>query len=165
MRAAAASLTTTPLQRGGNENALDIFIRRCGRLPVFLVPTCLFLGIAPVWLYAAASDAPDIRRDATVMAVERVMPSVVNIATRTIVRVRDPFEELYRRFFGQQSPDSLISLGSGVIIDEAGYLLTNDHVVRRADVIEVKLAAGTNHYFATIVASDPKADEIGRAHV
>jgi S1-C subfamily serine protease len=100
----------------------------------------------------------DIRRDPTVQAVEQVMPSVVNIATRSIVRVRDPFEEMYRRFYGQQTTQELRSLGSGVVIDEAGYLLTNDHVVRRADQIGVKFNTGTNIYEATVVASDPKRD-------
>src|SRR6185369_10206701 len=50
------------------------------------------------------------------------------------------------------------SLGSGVVIDEAGYLLTNDHVVRRADQIGVKFATGTNVYEATVVAHDEKND-------
>jgi len=83
---------------------------------------------------------PDIRRDATVVAVEKVMPSVVNIATETIIHVRDPFEELFRLwdpYHRRQPPNSQYSLGSGVVIDEAGYLLTNDHVVRRADKIVV----------------------------
>ncbi len=96
------------------------------------------------------------------MAVEKVMPSVVNIATKTMVRVSDPFEEIYRQFFDQyyrrRQPSSQISLGSGVVIDEAGYLLTNDHVVRRADEIQVKFATGTNVYQALVVASDPKSD-------
>ena len=104
----------------------------------------------------------DIRRDATVLAVEKVMPSVVNIATETIIHVRDPFEEFFRQFWDpyhrRQPPNSQYSLGSGVVIDEAGYLLTNDHVVRRADKIAVKFCTGTNVYSATVVASDPKSD-------
>jgi len=103
-----------------------------------------------------------MRRDATVLAVEKVMPTVVNIATKTIIQVRDPFEEIYRQFWGpyyrRQPPNSQYSLGSGVMIDEAGYLLTNDHVVRRADEIGVKFCTGTNQYSATVVASDPKSD-------
>ncbi len=114
------------------------------------------------FLVRGQGEANDVRRDATVAAVEKVMPSVVNIATKTMVRVRDPFEEIYRQFFDQyyrrQQPSSQISLGSGVVIDEAGYLLTNDHVVRRADEIQVKFATGTNIYEATVVASDPKSD-------
>jgi S1-C subfamily serine protease len=97
-----------------------------------------------------------------VLAVEKVLPSVVNIATETIIQVRDPFEEFFRQFWGpyhrQQPPNSQYSLGSGVVVDEEGYLLTNDHVVRRADKITVKFCAGTNIYTATVVASDPKSD-------
>ena len=43
--------------------------------------------------------AADVRRDATVAAVERVMPAVVNIATETLVEVNDPREDLFREFF------------------------------------------------------------------
>ena len=90
------------------------------------------------------------------------MPSVVNIATETIIPSRDPFEEFFRQFWDpyhrRQPPNSQYSLGSGVVIDEAGYLLTNDHVVRRADKIAVKFCTGTNVYAATVVASDPKSD-------
>ncbi len=100
-------------------------------------------------------ETVDVRRDATVLAVEQVMPSVVNIATRT--RVRDPFERLQLRMLGQS--DSVVSLGSGVIIDEAGYLLTNEHVVQDVDQIGVQLNVGTNVYYeATVVAKDPRRD-------
>jgi S1-C subfamily serine protease len=96
------------------------------------------------------------------LAVERVLPSVVNIATETIIRVRDPFESFFRQFYepyyNRQPPNSQYSLGSGVVIDEAGYLLTNDHVVRRADKIAVKFCTGTNVYEATLVSSDSKSD-------
>jgi serine protease Do len=119
-------------------------------------------------LLAAAPSAscqntePDIRRDATVIAVEKVMPSVVNIATEEIIRVHDPLEEIFRQFWDpyhrRLPPNSQYSLGSGVVIDEAGYLLTNDHVVQRADKIAVKFCTGTNLYEATVVASDPKSD-------
>jgi len=120
-------------------------------------------GIAALAAVAAASAADlDARHDATVAAVEQVMPSVVNIATKNVVRVRDPMEELFRQFwdpyYRRQPTDSEYSLGSGVVIDEAGYLLTNDHVVRRADQIAVKFASGTNVYEATVVATDSKND-------
>jgi S1-C subfamily serine protease len=138
---------------------LDIEERLCRRLPVLLLAGCMLAG-AP-----GAGGQPverDVRRDATVLAVEKVMPSVVNIATETIIHVRDPFEDFFRQFWDpyhrQQPPNSQYSLGSGVVIDEAGYLLTNDHVVRRADKIGVKFCTGTNVYVATVVASDPKSD-------
>ena len=133
--------------------------RQNGPGAVGILLACL-AGYAPNAFSQAAS--PDIRRDATVLAVEKVMPCVVNIATETIVRVRDPFDEFFRQFWDpyhrRQPPNSQYSLGSGVMIDEEGYLLTNDHVVRRADKIAVKFCAGTNVYEATIVASDPKSD-------
>ena len=115
-----------------------------------------------IWSFTSLSAEPDVRRDPTVQAIEQVMPSVVNIATETIIRVRDPFEELFRGFWDpyhrRQPPNSQYSLGSGVVIDEAGYLLTNDHVVRRADKIAVKFCTGTNVYDATVVANDQKSD-------
>jgi serine protease Do len=98
----------------------------------------------------------DVRRDATVMAVEEVMPSVVNIATTTVVR--NPYADGWDPFYGQQDRSLYHSLGSGVIIDETGYLLTNDHVVRGVDQIFVKFSTRTNIYEAVPVATDPKTD-------
>jgi S1-C subfamily serine protease len=95
---------------------------------------------------AVESGVPDIRRDATVIAVEQVMPSVVNIATRSEVPVRDPMERAYREFWHQKLFNEYTSLGSGVVIDEAGYLLTNEHVVRGANQIAIRFGTGTNDY-------------------
>jgi len=94
---------------------------------------------------AAAMGATEVRRDATVTAIEKVMPAVVNIATETIVPSRHPLEELLREFYDpyyRRQPQRQYSLGSGVIIDEEGYVLTNEHVVRRASRISVRLADG-----------------------
>lgn len=90
----------------------------------------------------AATDQTDIRRDAIVEAAEKVMPCVVNIATETVVEAHNPIEEL---FYGSRTHSSL---GSGVIISDDGYLLTNLHVVNRATHIRVKLsdAAGGGEY-------------------
>ncbi len=129
---------------------------------------CLTVGLLAIGVLAGVDSARaqatdgDVRRDAVVAAVEKVLPSVVNIATETIIHIRDPFEEFFRQFWDpyhrRQPPNSQYSLGSGVVIDEEGYLLTNDHVVRRADKITVKFCTGTNVYTATVVASDPKSD-------
>jgi S1-C subfamily serine protease len=116
------------------------------------------------WVAAPGLEV-DARRDAAVEAVARVMPSVVNIGTETIVAVRDPFEELLQEFWGPyyrgRPPETrLYSLGSGVIIDESGYVLTNDHVVRRASRVWVKLAeeAGGDECQATLIAGSSRGD-------
>ncbi len=121
-----------------------------------LFPFACLLWTLPV--LALLAEEPDIRRDATVAAVEQVMPSVVNIATKSIVPVSDPIEQMSRRFWNRRLFDEYSSLGSGVVIDEAGYLLTNDHVVRDAKQIAVRFGTGTNDYEATLVASDRKTD-------
>jgi len=96
-----------------------------------------------ITLHAAPAD---IRRDATVEAVQRVMPAVVNIATEEVMPIRDPLENLFRDFFDpyyrRRQPNTQYSLGSGVIIDEEGYVLTNFHVVGRARRVWVKLHDG-----------------------
>lgn len=105
----------------------------------------LTLGLADVAPAQAAADG-DIRRDAVVLAVERVLPSVVNISTESLVEVHDPLEDLFQNFFGpyyrRRPAEAQKSLGSGVIIDETGYILTNFHVVQRASRITVTLADG-----------------------
>jgi serine protease Do len=97
---------------------------------------------------ASASDL-GVRRDATVSAVERVIPSVVNIGTETLVASRSPLDDLFREFFDpyyrEREADSAYSVGSGVIIDEEGHILTNHHVVSRAHRITVKLADGREY--------------------
>jgi serine protease Do len=109
----------------------------------------LWLALA-ILLAAPALDAtPDIRRDAVVEVVENVMPSVVNVATESIVESRDIYDELWRRFYDYPGRSEVrSSLGSGVIISDDGYLLTNLHVVKRASRIQVKLcdAAGGGVY-------------------
>ena len=76
---------------------------------------------------AASSTEADVRRDAAVEAVQRVMPSVVNVATEELVPVRDSVESLFREFFDpyhrRRQPNTQYSLGSGVIIDEDGFVL------------------------------------------
>ena len=100
---------------------------------------------------------------------ERVMPAVVNINTTKTVARRgpggrpDPFEEFFGRGFwdrfggGQRFPQRARSLGSGFVIDDDGYIVTNHHVVAGADDIDIQFADGSE-YTATIVGSDQKTD-------
>jgi len=102
--------------------------------------------VISLWTIGAHTAEVDVRRDAAVEAVERVMPSVVNLQTETIMEYSDPFDQLLREFWGpyyrRRPPNTEYSLGSGVIIHEEGYVLTNLHVVRRANRIKVKVFDG-----------------------
>ncbi|MGA0408936.1 MAG: trypsin-like peptidase domain-containing protein, partial [Limisphaerales bacterium] len=107
------------------------------------------------------ADQLDQRRDATVQAVEQVMPSVVNIRTEILLDRRDFYYDLLWDFFGpyyrQRPPESTYSLGSGVIVHDSGYLLTNAHVINRASRIQVVLHDG-NEYEAEVVAGITDSD-------
>ncbi|PYL62439.1 MAG: serine protease [Verrucomicrobia bacterium] len=109
----------------------------------------------------------DPASEPAVLAVAKVLPAVVNINTERVVRrtVRDPFEDVYAQFFGynrarpREIRQTLQSLGSGFIIDPAGYIVTNQHVVERA--AELKIHVTTNDgktYNAHYIAGDDKTD-------
>ena len=96
--------------------------------------------------------------------VKVVTPSVVNISTVSKKKVIQPFFEFspfFDDFFGGGQPRPRYkkesSLGSGFIINKDGYIITNDHVVRDAESIQVKLSNETI-YDAKVVGSDPKSD-------
>ncbi|MGA9343429.1 MAG: Do family serine endopeptidase [Rhodanobacteraceae bacterium] len=95
--------------------------------------------------------------------LDHVTPAVVNINSKTRVRVRDPYfdDPFFRRFFGvPDQPRERVqqSLGSGVIVDAAkGYVLTNNHVVASADDIAVTLTDGRT-VKAKVVGTDPDSD-------
>jgi len=105
------------------------------------------LAFASLLVVTAAVPEKDVRHDATVAVIEQVMPSVVNIATARIVEYRDWYDELLREFYGVNRPgrrqEEPYSSGSGVIIDEEGFILTNLHVVRGASKVQVKLSDGS----------------------
>jgi serine protease Do/serine protease DegQ len=96
--------------------------------------------------------------------LEQVTPAVVNIATTGHVRIQenplfsDPF---FRHFFDlpeQPRERQTQSLGSGVVVDaDKGYILTNNHVIDRADEIKVTLRNGETHV-AKLIGTDPDSD-------
>ncbi len=109
----------------------------------------------------------DPASEPAVLAVAKVLPAVVNINTERVVRrtVRDPFEDFYSQFFGynrvrpREIRQTLQSLGSGFIVDPAGYIITNQHVVERA--ADLKIHVTTNDgktYNAHYVTGDDKID-------
>ncbi|MGZ5835606.1 MAG: DegQ family serine endoprotease [Xanthobacteraceae bacterium] len=92
----------------------------------------------------------------------RVSPSVVNVYAAKTVAVRNPLLEdpLFRRFFGGQGgPSSQVqrSLGSGVIVDAGGMVVTNYHVIEGASEIKVSLA-DKREFEAEIVLKDARSD-------
>jgi serine protease Do len=117
-------------------------------------------------LPAAASD-PFLRHTVTVRVVQEAGPAVVNITTERVVSRRsspfgpfgrDPFfERFFSDFFEPRLPQTAHSLGSGVVIDAEGHILTNEHVVGRASRIQVALADG-REFEAELIGADPNND-------
>src|SRR5213593_4864881 len=125
------------------------------------------IGVLAAFLMLTPSAFCFAQAEPAVLAVGKVLPAVVNINTERVVRrtVRDPFEDFYAQFFGynrarpRQVRQTLQSLGSGFIIDPAGYIVTNKHVVERA--ADLKIHVTTNDgktYNARYIAGDDKTD-------
>lgn len=109
----------------------------------------------------------DLSQEPTVLAVAKAMPAVVNINTEHVVQrtVRDPSDEFFNNFFGgQMRPPRLVkqtvqSLGSGFIVDKDGYIVTNEHVVRRAANLKISVTTPSGKtYDARFITSAPEDD-------
>ncbi|MDR0762862.1 MAG: Do family serine endopeptidase [Campylobacteraceae bacterium] len=141
----------------------------------------LFLLLNTVWLCAATIDivqAPNITQrtiptnDNVILSyhdsVKNAKKSVVNVATTSTKNVNnqldlmfnDPFfQEFFKNSpFARPQQRKSISLGSGVIISEDGYIVTNNHVVSGADEIVVTLSDNDKEYKAKIIGLDSKTD-------
>lgn len=116
-------------------------------------------------LLASAANLPDFTQ-----LVEKAAPAVVNISTTQQVqkrtsRIPQEVPEIFRHFFGEmpegfeQEPSKKHqqSLGSGFIISEDGYILTNNHVIENADEIMVRLN-DRRELVAELIGSDPSSD-------
>lgn len=117
-----------------------------------------------------AAQAPPATALGIVELVKSVSPTVVSITTRTKISRQDtpqrfgqpqPNDEFWRRFFGQpfspDTPRAQQSAGSGFIIDAAGLILTNHHVVVNASTITVTLA-NDSEFAAQVIGTDEKTD-------
>ena len=98
---------------------------------------------------------------------EKLMPSVVNISTTTIVTTQtnpfpfqfppgSPFEDMFKEFGTPQERKSS-ALGSGFIIDKKGIVVTNNHVIKDAEDIIIRVN-GNKEYKAKVIGSDPLSD-------
>ena len=143
--------------------------RACGvtcRALVAFVGSVLLAAPGEPRAEAAGASA---RRSPVVLAVEKAGPGVVNISTEQILvgrgdpffAFRDPYnDDLFREWF-ERFPRPrhyhANSLGSGVLIDPDGYIVTNDHVVRRASKIHVTLSDG-GKYEGRLLSTDADSD-------
>jgi Do/DeqQ family serine protease len=94
--------------------------------------------------------------------VQRVAPAVVNVYAAKIIQNRNPLldDPIFRRFFGvpgQQPEQMQRSLGSGVMVDPSGLVVTNNHVIEGADQVKVALA-DKREFEAEIVLKDTRTD-------
>lgn len=127
-----------------------------------LTPLLVFTALAA----GLARAQVDPASEPSVLAVAKTMPAVVNINTTGVVRqqVRDPFDDFFRGFYGRIRPPRVVSqqvqsLGTGFIVDAGGYIVTNEHVVTRAQ--ELKISVTTNDgktYEARYITGEPQAD-------
>src|SRR5271168_5597561 len=94
--------------------------------------------------------------------VQRVQPAVVNVYAAKTVQNRNPLldDPIFRRFFGvpgQQPEQMQRSLGSGVMVDPSGLVVTNNHVIEGADQVKVSLS-DKREFEAEIVLRDTRSD-------
>src|SRR6201995_4055660 len=127
-----------------------------------------------VLLVSAALAAPAVAQDRRVPSsaqelrlsyapiVQRVQPAVVNVYAAKIVQNRNPFldDPIFRRFFGLPGgtqEQMQRSLGSGVMVDPSGLVVTNVHVIEGADQVKVSLS-DKREFEAEIVLKDTRSD-------
>jgi serine protease Do/serine protease DegQ len=126
----------------------------------------VFIGILSASTFASlpAVDSQGTPLPSLAPMLKRVTPAVVNIATSGTVRIQgnplfnDPFFQHFFEMPSQPRERKTQSLGSGVIVDaEKGYIITNNHVIDKADVIKVTLRSGET-YDAELIGTDPDSD-------
>ena len=144
-------------------------MRAIRKIPAFLFLSMLIVSaslLVPLQT-KAVTPSQDVSQGFSDLA-ERLIPSVVNISIRATVAQQGnafkgtPFEFFFREFQQQQpfqnkKTRKVTSLGSGFIIDSSGIIVTNNHVIKHADEIEVNLSNGEK-YKAKVLGRDIKTD-------
>jgi serine protease Do len=126
--------------------------------------TNLKAGELEATLHQVNTSITDSRENAITRAAREVSASVVGINVTEIREFRDPFSDFFgndpffRQFFGDRSyKQEVHGLGSGFIVSEDGYIITNDHVIGNATKVVVSLTNG-EHLDAEIIGKDPASD-------
>jgi serine protease Do len=119
----------------------------------YLAPLCFI-----AWTQSSSAEAKILLSFADV--AENAIPGVVNIRTTQYTPNKDPALDLYQFFLNGRPPTNLSthSVGSGVVINKQGHILTNAHVIEGANVIEVLLAKNRQKLTAKVLGTDLKTD-------
>ncbi len=149
----------------------NLVFKASSMVATFLMVTLLW-GPAPMLQASAASLAPETFAD----IAQKYSAAVVNISTQKTLKGKtsrreffgphpmpgpgEPFWEFFEKFFPEMPRErTQRSLGTGFIIDAKGLVITNEHVVKNADKIKVKMAGqGGKEYTATVKGRDPQTD-------
>ncbi len=149
------------------KNASDVATRTSPAMFRVLALTVLTMA-----LMLAQAIAAYARPESFADLAEKISPAVVNITTSTTVAQQagpapmvpdgSPFEDLFRQFRDRGQGDDgrarrSSALGSGFVISEDGYIVTNNHVIERADEIIIEFYEGAE-LEAKVIGTDPKTD-------
>lgn len=152
-------------------------------LVISIAFACIGAGFWLHTLWPGTASAPtslspvgtaDALQAAFVSVAQRVRPAVVHVGTIQVARSRRPpsvpgpladdpfFKDFFDQFFGRRGPGApeefrQSGLGSGVILDKRGYVLTNFHVVKGADAVLLRLSS-KQEFRGKVVGTDPKTD-------
>ena len=130
------------------------------------------MGVMALTLLILQASMALAKPESLAPLAEKISPSVVNITTSTTVEGRtgpqgivpegSPFEDFFREFQDRNNgegnrPRRSSALGSGFVISEDGYVVTNNHVIESADEITIEFFSG-EELVAEVIGTDPKTD-------
>ena len=170
-RLAAGSAAARPAATFTDKGDIDVTSKAISmEQPRVTRPRTLWLMALAVGLLIAQAIAAQARPDSFADLADRVSPAVVNITTTTVIKdggpqmmvpEGSPFEDFFKQFRDQmdegERPRRATALGSGFVITEDGYVVTNNHVIDKADEIVIEFFSGKK-LDAKVVGTDPKTD-------
>jgi len=139
------------------------FCMRFARLVALIMPAALLAAWPAAGQERRLPTSPAEVKLSYAPVVQKAAPAVVNVYAAKVVENRNPFfdDPFFRRFFGGEGglprERKASSLGSGVIVDAGGLVVTNNHVIEGADEVKVALA-DKREFEAEIVLKDPRTD-------